>query len=159
MDQVIERGTNDAMQEIHDKLKQLTVLNEKKRNLDDKIAFQNKTEDDMDNEMKTMSQKVRELELKARQKGISLSQTDDDKSQPLRNPEEVTNMKKKIEMHSLNAIHRKFYAKILRQKEALEQKLHSHNETVALHKKAIKETGGEDIEEIDTIDVSRFAHT
>ena len=42
-------------------------------------------------------------------------------------------MKKKIEKHSINAIHRKFYTKILKQKDRLSQDLATYNDSVAIH--------------------------
>ena len=76
---------------------------------------------------------MQELEEQAKTEGI----LDKDPQQEIRDmiysPERMSKMKQKIEKHSIRAIHKKFYTKILKQKEKLFEDLATYNDSVAIH--------------------------
>ncbi|CAI2360898.1 unnamed protein product [Moneuplotes crassus] len=132
LDQVLHQGKNDAMNKISQLLKDLMALEERKSKYDKKIEFQIKTEIDIDEEIQNSKARANEIEQKARQEGL-LDQKDDQYS-PLYSPERVKAMKQKIEKHSLSAIHRKFFTKIIKQKKKLQGILSNYNDNVIMHR-------------------------
>ena len=135
MEQVIEYGATDAMKEIQEGLKQMIVLNKRKKQLDAQIEFQAKTEADLDYHSLEIKQKLSALEDKARQLGLNPEKLEEPDliSLHLKDPKIVELKKKKIEKNALMAIHKKFYGKIKDQKEILEQKLAQHNDFLVNH--------------------------
>ncbi|CAI2362053.1 unnamed protein product [Moneuplotes crassus] len=129
--QVINQGKPDAMNKISQLLKDLITLEERKTNYDKQIDFQLRTEIDLDQEIENSKTRAKEMQEKAKQEG--LFDHKDDINSLLYSPERVKTMKQKIEKHSLNAIHRKFYTKIFKQKEKLQRILDSYNDSVIAH--------------------------
>ena len=143
MEQIIDRGQNDAMEEIHNALKALTVLNEKKAQLNSQIELQQKTEGDLENETLNMRVKLDDVETKAQLKGLSLDQQDHEDELYTRHPDQVEALKKKIEKHSIQAIRRKFFTKISKQQQRLQEALDTYNTSVDFHKKEMQQFGEE----------------
>lgn len=128
MDQVINHGATDAMREIQECMKQLIVIDQKKKQYDAQIKFQEESEQQIDTHTDYIKAKLKDLENKAQQLGIDTQNDKDESDEYLRDPKLLENQKKKIEKNALIAIHKKFYAKLKEQKEKLESKLMDHND-------------------------------
>mmetsp|Transcript_29533 Transcript_29533/g.26115 ORF Transcript_29533/g.26115 Transcript_29533/m.26115 type:complete len:401 (-) Transcript_29533:59-1261(-) len=133
LNQVIKRGKNDAINEVSGFLKDLVVFEERNQKYDNQIEFQNKTEIEIDEETVNAKIRVEEIEQQCKDEGILDKDPQQEMNSFIYSPEKINIMKKKIEKHSLDAIHRKFYTKILKQKERLNQDLSSHHDSLTFH--------------------------
>lgn len=133
MEQVMSKGMNDAMSDIQDKLKKLTVLHSIKYRKGKQLEFEEQNQARLEEGASMMSLRVKQLEDEVKSKGLSLSYqvTEDENDQGSK--EYVLVNKKSIEQHSLNAIHRKFYTKIYEQRERLAQLIRNYNNAVETH--------------------------
>lgn len=121
------------MDEIHDALKKITVLNEKNAKLDRAIDTQSKAEMIIDQKTEEFQKKLDMLEAEVRQKGLSLSQAGSEIEFTPYESDQLQNHKKLIEKHSLKAIHKKFYTVIFKQKEKVIEMLSDHNSSIDAH--------------------------
>ena len=140
MEQVIKRGKTDAMNEITEITKDLIALEERKVRYDKQLQFQLKTEAEVDEETERALERLREIEEVAKAEGL-LDKEPEDEYSMLYSPERVRDMKKKIEKHSINAIHRKFFTIITRQKEKLSTVLRNYNDSLSIHYEQINPHG------------------
>ena len=145
MNCVIGRGCNDAMEEIQSRLKMLTTLSEKKKKLDEKIEFQNKTESEIDSQINNMEMKSDDLERKAASYALSIRDlnNNDEYDSLLYDPKRKDLMKKKAENHSINALQRIFFTKIYKQREKVEEMLLNHNSSIDEYNRSLIESGKE----------------
>jgi len=130
---IIIRGSNDAMEQIQEGLKNLTVLNDKKHKLETIIEKQQNGEAIIEMNTKRFEQELHKLEEEAKAKGLSLKSYATESVLRPRNSHEVENLRKSVERHSLNAIHRKFFTKIFHQKEKLTKYIKDHNYSIEIH--------------------------
>jgi hypothetical protein len=129
MDQVIQNGETDAMREIQECRKEITVLNNKSKIMDKQMEVQKENEDCIQKNTIEMEKKIKDLENKAKSQGINIEQLDEDKLfLQVRDPKLIELRKKIIERNAINSIEKKFYTKFNTQKEKLEQILLGYNE-------------------------------
>lgn len=141
MEQVIIHGETDAMHQIQECLKDMIVVNKRSKECDEKIKLQNDTDQFLDKTTQELEKKIKQLELEAKSKGLSLDQLEEDAlGLQLSDPNFIEVKKKKVEKHAINAIHKKFYTKFKDQKLALENVLIHHNEFI----KTLQEEGNYD---------------
>lgn len=137
LEEVIKRGKNDAMNEVSKLITQLTVLQERNFKLDKEIEFQNKNEIEIDDNTEKTIAKLGHAESDARKLEIDIKNPENE-SLTSYNPEAIIIRKKKVEKHSINAISRKFHAKILIQKERLDRVISKYNTNLKTHKEVIE---------------------
>lgn len=103
MNQLINKGQNDAMSEIQEKMKEIGFLTERVRMLDQKIAFQEKTEAEIESRISNMTNKCKDKEKEANAKGLSLKNQNDEDDLRLA---KTNFMKKKVEKRAIDTQHK-----------------------------------------------------
>lgn len=121
------------MKEIQDKLKQIVVLEDRERQINTKINHQTETEQFIDDQLQELEQELNKKEAELKSKGlnkVSKSVVEDSHMSQFFGRDSLKIRVSKVEKHSLNALHRKFYTKILKQKEQLDNVLIRYNDSV-----------------------------
>ena len=136
MNEILTRGKNDAMSEIHTKLKELTVLEERNRQLDIQLESQAKAEKDVVDQTQVFEESHSILRQKAKTKGVSQTSKSmsDDNAMKMMKYKRVSELKKKIEMNSYKTT----LQKLASQKHRVLEILTSYNEIVDSYNSEVK---------------------
>lgn len=103
---------------------EIICTNKKNKDYDEKLSFQNINEQGIEENIVSLENQVKMLEQKCKMKGLSLDQANTDEFEAkLADPNFIEMRKRDTEKHSIAAIHKKFYGKIVKQKEQLERTL------------------------------------
>jgi len=129
MEQVIEHGAPDAMLDIQERRKEMTVLKNRSMICDKQINIQTENEHCIDKTTRDMEIKILQLEQEANRKGLDVTQLDDDPLfMKINDPDFIEFRKKKVEKHAIDALQKKFHIKFKEQKDKLEDIILHHND-------------------------------
>jgi hypothetical protein len=134
MNKVIMAGQPDAMQEIQDRVKELTVLFDRVQKLNRKLEFQATTKEEADRQLIELSQKLNKLEQDAETKGINIeeiySKEDGEVDYDVSSDPKVYDRKKNV-LEQAMQINQAMYSKKLEElKVKLESSLQEKNNIV-----------------------------